>query len=346
MSKRWLGILVVLAMAVSLVLSGPALAGDKKINIKIAAYFSPQTPGWEGMYAKPKKWIEEATGGRAKVTIYPSNSLVSIKDVYRALQQGICDTTWVWGPAVPGAFPVTDLFSLPGFSPNQATANLVVNRLYEKYPEMKKQFSPKVKHISTQVHMRTDLHSSEPIRSLADLKGKVIGCQDEKTAVAMSKLGASATKMLVPDMYHSVERGTIKGTVQAWGSVASQHMYEVVKYHTLIGIGTGTSHWMWSQKTWDKFTPEEQAKLAKLGPWLQNGVVQGNIDMRVAVLDKFIVPEKGHEMIVWSDEDMKKMRELFKPMWDKWAEDMEAKGYPGKKILKDAIRLIKAYSRG
>ena len=33
-----------------------------------------------------------------------------------------------------------------------------------------------------------------------------------------------------------------------------------------------------------------------------------------------------------------------KPAWDKWVKDMEAKGYPGKAMLDDALRLVKQYS--
>jgi TRAP-type C4-dicarboxylate transport system substrate-binding protein len=325
----------------------PALRADeKKLNIKMAALFGEQSPAFKVMYKWPAEMIEKATNGRAKVTIYPSNTLVPVNDAYRATQEGIVDVTWVWGPATPGAFPLSDIFALPGFSANQATSNLVVNELYRKFPEFKKQFSPKVKHISTQVHMRSDLHTSVPVRSLDDLKGKVIACQGDKVATAMSKLGASATQMNPPDMYTSVERGVIKGTVQAWGSFAVYHLYEVLKYHTLLGVGTGTSHWVWCRKTWDKFTPEEQAKLELLGPWFQNFIATGNIAMSKGPQDEHVTPDKGHESIVWSDGDMKKMKELFRPLWEEWAKEMETKGFSGEEILKEAESLMDAYTNG
>ena len=103
------------------------IASDKKIDIKMAAFFGKQSPAFKVMYELPAAMIEKATNGRAKVTIYPSMTLVPIKDVYRAIQEGIADISWVWGPATPGAFPLTEMFSLPGFSANQATSNLVVN---------------------------------------------------------------------------------------------------------------------------------------------------------------------------------------------------------------------------
>lgn len=344
LSKVSIGFVIICLVLVCL--NTQLMASDKKLNIKMAAFFSKQSPAFKVMYEWPAEMIEKATNGRAKVTIYPSNTLVPIRDAYRATQEGIVDITWVWGPASPGAFPLTEIFSLPGFSANQATSNLVVNELFRLYPEFKKQFSPKVKHIATQVHMRSDLHSRAPIKSLNDLKGKVIACQNDKVALAMSKLGTSATQMQIPEMYTAVERGVIKGTVQAWGSFAVNHMYEVLKYHTLIGVGTGTSHWIWCKSTWDKFTPEEQAKLELLGPLFQNYIALGNIVMSKGPRDKHITREKGHEFIVWSDEDMKRMKDLFRPLWEEWVKEMEAKGYPGEKILKDGESLMTAFSNG
>ena len=208
------------------------------------------------------------------------------------------------------------------------------------------EFSPKVKHISTQVHMRSDLHSTVPIRSLDDLKGKVIACQNDKVAKAMSLLGASATQMQIPDMYTAVERGVVKGTVQAWGSFAVNHMYEVLKYHTLIGVATGTSHWLWCKKTWDKFTPEEQKKLELLAPWFQNFISTGNIAMSQGPREKHVTPEKGHEFIKWSESDMNRMKELFKPIWDQKAKELNDKGYPGNKIIREGEKLMTVYSNG
>ncbi len=330
----------------SLLFAAEANKDLPKLRLKMSAFFSKQSPAWDSMYELPAKMIEQATNGRAKVTIFPSNSLVPVKDLYRALETGIADFGWIFAPATPGAFPLSDIFSLPGFSANQATCNYVVNELFNRFPEMKQQFSPKVVHIATQVHMRSDLHSTVPIRSLADLKGKVIACQNDKTTKAMSLLGASATQMQIPDMYHAVERGVVKGTVQAWGSYAVNHMYEVSQYHTLIGIGTGTSHWLMSKKTWDKLTPDEQTKIKLMATNLQYLIAKGNVDMAKPIRDGKASAENGHENILWSDEDMKKMKSLFKPIWDEWAEDMEKKGLPGKAILKEAIQLMKSYTAG
>ena len=44
--------------------------------------------------------------------------------------------------------------------------------------------------------------------------------------------------------------------------------------------------------------------------------------------------------------DIKKMKELFRPTWEDWAKEMESKGYPGGEILKKAENLMNAFKNG
>jgi hypothetical protein len=72
--------------------------------------------------------------------------------------------------------------------------------------------------------------------------------------------------------------------------------------------------------------------------------MDANVKASLYVMAKLVTPEKGHEIIRWPEADMKKMKEIFRPSWNKWADEMEKKGYPGKAILKHAEIYITAYS--
>jgi TRAP-type C4-dicarboxylate transport system substrate-binding protein len=52
----------------------------------------------------------------------------------------------------------------------------------------------------------------------------------------------------------------------------------------------------------------------------------------------------SNEFIEWSDAEKAKARDLMKePVVDKWVQDAEAKGAPGKRILERTIELVKKY---
>ena len=46
-----------------------------------------------------------------------------------------------------------------------------------------------------------------------------------------------------------------------------------------------------------------------------------------------------------SSEDRASLTELMKPLWADWVEKADAKGWPGQKILDEAVRLSDLYDR-
>jgi TRAP-type C4-dicarboxylate transport system substrate-binding protein len=345
-----IAIFFLLAVTVSLLNPVLPYAEEKKvwkkaeIDLKMPTIAAPGSKAFARMDEWPGQMIEKASHGRIKVTHYPGGTLVPGPDMYRALQLGIADFAWIFGAMNPGAFPLYDLFSLPGLFPNMATSNLVLSILRNKFPEFEKQFSPKVKHISSSVMLRSQIHSTVPIRTLADLKGKVIGCHDETSAKAMSKLGASALVLPLGEMYTSGERGVVQGLVVAWGAFGNFRLNEVYKYHTLVPISPTVSHYLFSSKIWNKFTSEEQEKFELMGPWFQRACNEGaNLPGYKILKEEILAQKKGHELFEWSPKDMIEVRKMFRSLWVEWAEKMEKKGLPGKKILEEAERLLELY---
>lgn len=291
-----------------------------------------------------KKRIEEITSGRAKVKIFWSSSLVPLKDHYRALQSGLVDLAFVNTGLSPGVFPLTELFQIPGIAARIPASNLALMELFRMYPDFEKQFSSKVKYISTSQFLLSDLHSKKPIRRLKDLKGLRIGCQTAQAAQALNQLGASASTIAWTDMYMQLERGVVDGVVAAWGIVNITRLHEVAKNHTLLRLTPALAHWLFNRNIWNKFTPEEQKKLKLLEPWINYATVTSVALTSHNMRSKEITLEKGHTTIEFPKEDREKIKKLFSPLWNKWAVKMEKKGYPGKAILKDALRLTAAYS--
>lgn len=342
-----LTIIQVLVVLVAMSFELNAIAAEKKlpqIEMRMSTVIPAAAPAFKRMVQWPAKLIEEATNGRVKVTIYPGASLVPAVDEYRAVQEGISDFAYAYTPYTPGVFPVSKLFSLPGlFDSNMATSNVVLNILYEKYPAFKNELNPKVKHISSTVMLRAEIHSKVPIRKLSDLKGKIIGCQDEVSAKALAKFGASTSVVPVVEMYTSGERGVVQGVVVAWGAYTAWRLYEVFKYHTRLSMSPGVCHWVMNKKFWNQLTSEEKKKIELLGPWLQAALYQGAAMVGAVGRLKFSPSEKGHKIFELPEEDWDHLRKTLKPMWIEWAENMEKKGIPGKKILNEAIRLLNVY---
>ncbi|MES9994487.1 TRAP transporter substrate-binding protein DctP [Desulfovibrio aminophilus] len=338
---------ILVLLACVLLVASSALAGERKIKLNNSAWTTLDHPVTVYFSIKPCELLNTVSGDKFDVRIHPSHTLVGMKDGYQSVITGMTPFNLIWPAATPGAFPLLDLFSLPGLFPNQATSNAVLRDLFAKYPQFEAEIDPAVVRISSQVHMRCDLHTRMPIRSLAELKGKTIGCQNQQVAEALAVLGASTTILEIPDAYAALDKGVVDGMAGAWGMVSATRLTEVAKYHTLLGICPAASHFLANRKiVWDNLTPEQRSIMKQLEPTFQSLIVKGNVESSMDVRFRDASPEKGHEMITWSQADMDAMRAKFRPIWDKWAADMEKKGLPGKSILEDAIRLVAAYTYG
>lgn len=241
-SFKWLLCLAACGLLSVPAATAPADAAERKTRINNSAWATMEHPVTVWFSAKPCELLNTVAGGKFDIRIHPSYTLVGPKDGYQAVITGMTPFNLVNTTSTPGVFPLLDLFSLPGLFPNQSTSNAVARDLMEKYPQFEQELDPAVVRISTQVHMRADLHTRQPIRSLAELKGKTIGCQNPEIARALAALGASTTILEISDAYSALDKGVVDGMAGAWGMMSSVRLNEVTKYHTLLGICPSHTH--------------------------------------------------------------------------------------------------------
>lgn len=292
------------------------------------------------------KWaddIEKITLGRVTINRVYEQSLYATADALMALEAGIVGFGGVWNPSFPGRLPLYDIFHHPGLMPNQGTSDPVIRDIVDKYPCYLEQFDEdKVVYLANTVHMRSDIHSVKPIRTIDDLKGKVIVCTSEDAAKSLALLGASATVMTGTDAYMAVQTGVADGIFSAWGWAEIYNFHEVAPYHYIVMLCPGTMTWLYSRDFFDQLTPLEQNALLAYGMECVFGMTKGNAWSSQAYRDA--IPDENFCYI--SPEDEAKMKQTFAPSWEKWANDMEELGYPGNDILADIEYYIKAYTFG
>ncbi|PWW01481.1 TRAP-type C4-dicarboxylate transport system substrate-binding protein [Hoeflea marina] len=315
-----------------------SLAADT-LELKMQ-FASPDGTAWNDMDRRFAKQIETITGGRAKVEFFPPNSVTPFKDWLQATGAGLLDIGFVWHPILPGKFPQMELLSLPGLSKNQTIASTVYWRLREEYPVMGELFSEgdNVVELATFVAMGSHLHTREPIRTLADIKGKVFGAQDSAGVKVLEELGASASVMVGSDAYLGMQRGSIDGILSAWGWVNNFKLNEVSTYHTLLNLNPGTYSTVMNKTAYDRLTQTEKDHLADITPLY----FLYNTTDSAALATADIAAEN---IITLSEADQTDLAAKMRPQWDEWVAKADARGWPGQKILDEAVRLMALYDR-
>ncbi|MEC9342546.1 MAG: TRAP transporter substrate-binding protein DctP [Pseudomonadota bacterium] len=335
--KLFAGMLA-LAMAVAIAPAAqPAKAAELELKMQFA---SPDGTSWNKMDRRFAAQLEAITGGRAKVEFFPPNSVTPFKDWLQSTGAGLLDIGFVWHPVLPGKFVQLELFGLPGLSKNQTLATIVYWRLRDKYPQMGELFTDEdnVAEIATFVAMGSHLHSKQPVRTLADLKGKVFAAQDSAGVAVLEKLGASASVMVGPDAYLALQRGAVDGVLAAWGWVNNFKLNEVTEYHTLLNLNPGTYSTVMNRDAWDKLTEAEKQHLADLRPVY---FFYNTTDSAAAATAD--IPAEN--MFVLSAEDQAALASEMQPAWAEWVKKADAAGLPGQEILDEAVRLMKLYDQ-
>jgi len=165
-------ILKACAFAVAIAL-GAGSAQAQTVTLKLSHFVPPQHAFHKWVTAWAEK-IEKESNGQLKFEIYPNGQLVGPPNrQLDAARNGIVDIAWVLHGVTPGRYPMTELANLPFTFPG-GTPNL---------PEMAKrltELAPKylaAEHTGLHILFLNQappvlLFSKEPIKTLADYKGK------------------------------------------------------------------------------------------------------------------------------------------------------------------------------
>lgn len=174
--------------------------------------------------------IEEESGGRIKIDLYPSMQLGGAPpQLFDQAKDGVVDVIWTVLGYTPGRFPISEAFELPFMvSTGEATS-----RAFQEYVETyaMSEFDG-VKLIAVHTHGPGLFHMKDPINSLADLNGKKVRGGSRIINEMLVSLGAEPIGMPVPAVPEALTTGVIDGTTIPWEVTTALHTSELVHNHT------------------------------------------------------------------------------------------------------------------
>jgi TRAP-type transport system periplasmic protein len=226
-------------VAISLLSTFGAPARAQEIKLTLADQNSPTAWGPSHALQPWVKKVEEATKGRVKIEVYPSQTLVKGPEMWKAVRSGIVDIGWCFHGYWPEMTPLADVISLPGLPMTTAEkSSEVLWRLYEKYPAIQKEFAeapPLALWTTTPYFLLT---TKKQVKTLEDLKGLKIRVAGGPPTEQMKALGAVPTLIPMPDNYQALDKGVIDGMGSVWEAMNGFRLYEVAKYYTMVPLAS------------------------------------------------------------------------------------------------------------
>ena len=221
------------ALALAIPAAAPATAAEVDMNF---AHFMP-AGSWQNqeLFSGWAQAVEEQSGGRIKVTIFPAQTLGKAPAGYDNAKNGVADIAWTVQGYTAGRFPLSHIVELPGLFETAQVGSCAFQKLYDSGALDKEYDETHVLFVHT--HGQGHLHTrGKAVTTLADLKGLKIRRPTAVIGKLLEELGAEPVGMPAPRIYESMQRGTIDGYMLPWEAVKGFRVYEVSDHHTEFGF--------------------------------------------------------------------------------------------------------------
>jgi len=324
--------------------AGQSRAADP-IELKLTHWVPADNVMHKDVFVPWAKMVEEKTGGKVKVKIFPSELLSKARDTYEAVINGTADIGFSHLGLNPGVFTINQIFGLPFIYPEAPMGSRVITEVFEKEPVLQSEFKDvKVLWFMSSTMLR--LHTStKPVRTLEDLKGMKIRTGGGPQAATLKALGATPVAISPPDVYTALERGTVDGLTFPWEAVDSYKIDEVTRYHNTAGLWGGPFYVIMNLKKYNSLPPDVQKGIDSVsGKWASEFSTDLREKADIGSREK-IRGLKGHEFIDFSRDEVARWKSAAMPIWEEFITSAEKKSIPAKKVLDEVNSTVQKYSK-
>ena len=209
------------------------------------------------------KRLEEKSGGKIKVKVYPNQQLGTERELLELLQIGSVGMTKVSAASLEAFSPEISVLGLPYLFRDDAHITQVLEG------EIGKELL-----LSTEKYWlrglcfydagkRSFYSKTKPIATPADLEGLKVRVQESKMAINMVRgMGGSPTPVSYGELYTALQQGIVDAAENNPPSFYNSRHYEVCKYYSIDEHTAIPDVVLVSTKVWSELSPEEQV-------WLQ-----------------------------------------------------------------------------
>ena len=338
--QRLLGT-VAAATVAALALTGVAKAQEHVF--KLHHLLPAKAPAQTKMLEPWARQVEENSGGKVKIEIYPAMTLGGRPpELINQVRDGVVDIVWTVNGYTPGLFPRTEVVELPFVYVNDPVATNLA--LYDMFESDLRQEYQGVEVMFLHVHAGQAIHMREKeVRSPADLEGMKMRIPTRTGAWIIEALGASPVAMPVPQLPQALQKGVVDGAFIPWEIIPPLKIQEQTEYQIegadMTRFGTTTFQVSMNKARWDSL-PDDIKKAFKdaSGPdwWAEVGRVwRASDDFGIGFATK-----AGNKHIVLTPEETAAFKAALDPVVDRWIDEVSAKGIDGIGMVDKARELI------
>lgn len=323
----WGKLLLTIVVPAVLVATGVQAAELKDRSIKLPIVNNIDHP--QGVGAKKfAELVEQKSGGKIKVKLFPGGTLGGEQQVASAMQGGTIEASMMAPAQLVGMIKEFVVLDFPFAFANEREADSVLDgpvgkKLLDKLPE---------KNLIGLAYMeqgyRSISNSKRPIVKLEDIQGlKIRTIQNPLYIDMLNALCANAVPMPFPELYTALETKTVDGQENPFSTLEASKFYEVQKYMSTTRHIYNPQLLMVSKKFWDSLSAGEKKIIQDAAYEARD--YQRKIAREMSQKSREFLTNNGMQINDVAPQEIARMREKVKPVTEKYA------GQVGEPLVKE-----------
>ena len=331
-------------------LGAPALSGlaQQAVTLKFHTFMAPTSNVWLNMHKAWMDKVEKDSGGRIKFEAYPAMQLGGTPvQLYDQARDGVVDIVWTLPGNTAGRFPRVEVFELP-FMMNNAEAT---SKAYWEYVQtVAPDEFKETQVIALHVHGPGVIHTAEKaVRNVNDMRGLKVRAPTRQVTKLVGSLGATPVGMPLPQIPDALSKGTIQGCVIPWEVVPSVKVHELTKFHAEFDPAGGalytTTFVMAMNKAKYGSLPPDLKKIIDANSGMATSAWLGKVQQAGDVPGRKAATDRGSNIFTVSPAEAQEFRRRSRAIEVEWVEDMNKRGFDGRKLLETARALIEKHGK-
>lgn len=306
------------SLGVALLVACCAAAADvRERSIKFPIVNQMEHP--QGIGAKRfADLVEQKSGGKIKVKVYPGGTLGGEQQVASAMQGGTIEASMMAPAQLVGMIKEFVVLDFPFAFANEREADLVLDgpvgrKLMDKLPE-----KGLVGLGFMEQGYRSITNSKRPIHKIEDIQGLKIRTIANPLYIDMlNSLGANAVPMPFPELYQALESKAVDGQENPYATAEASKFYEVQKYFSNTRHIYNPQMMLVGKKFWDQLSADEKKILQDAAN--EAAVYQRKVAREMSDKSRDALVKHGMQINDVAPQEIARMREKVKPVVDKYA---------------------------
>jgi TRAP-type C4-dicarboxylate transport system substrate-binding protein len=204
--------------------------------------------------------------------------------------------------------------------------------------------------IALQVHGPGMLHTkNKQIQHPDDLRGMKLRGPTRQITKMLGYLGATPVGMPLPQIPDALSKGVIDGCAIPWEVVPAVKVHELTKFHSEFDPAGGalytTTFVMGMNKAKYAALPPDLKKIIDANSGMATSAYLGKVQQDGDVPGRKAAADRGNTIYTIPQADAQAFRRQARQVEVEWMEDMNKRGFDGRKLLDTARSLIDKHTK-